>query len=145
MGAKTKKKVVLDSNIFLNVIFEEKEFVQSSEKFLKAVELGKYGAYVSSISVAEIVWVVQKDLGYKKAKEVFSYIKDLFELNLINIIPLDHQIIPVALQLLKKYRLSLIDSLISSVAVKIKAELITRDESLHKIKEIKVKTPDELT
>lgn len=44
-------KLVLDANIFLNVIFEEKQFLESSRKLLKQIESKKFDAFISSITL----------------------------------------------------------------------------------------------
>jgi len=138
-------KLVLDANIFLNVIFAEKGFLESSKKLLKLIEQKKFKAYISSVTLSEIIWVVHKESGYKKAKEVSSYLKELFELGLIKVVPLDEGIVFRALDFIEKYRLSLVDSLVLSTAVNVKANiLVTRDESFKKVKEIKIRIPDEL-
>lgn len=138
-------KLVIDANVFLNVIFEEKEFLDSSKRLLKLIEQNKFEAYISSVTLSEIIWIVYKESGYKKAKKVSSYLKELFELGLIKIVPLNERIVFRMLELIEKYRLSLVDSLVLSTAIDVKADaLVTRDESFKKIKEIKIKIPDEL-
>lgn len=144
MGEKVKK-IVLDANILLNVIFEERQFVETSMKLLKKVEEKKFeSAFISTITLAEIVWVVLRDLGYKKANETLSYLRDLSQLNVLKAIPLSEDSLPIMLELIKKYKLPLSDSLIASVALKTEAALITRDDDFKKIKEIKVISPEEL-
>jgi predicted nucleic acid-binding protein len=60
-------------------------------------------------------------------------------------IPLDERIVFKMLKLIEKYKLSLVDSLVLSTAIDVKADaLITRDESFKKVKEMKIKIPDEL-
>lgn len=136
-------RLALDANIFLNVIFEEKGFLEFSKKLLKLIEQNKFKAYISSVTLSEIIWIVYKECGYKKAKEVSSYLKDLSELGLIKVIPLDEGIVFRMLELIEKYKLSLVDSLVLSNAINIKADaLVTRDESFKKVKEIKIKIPD---
>jgi predicted nucleic acid-binding protein len=137
-------KLVLDANVFLNVIFEEKPFLETSRKLLKQIELKKFDAYISSITLAEIVWVVYKEAGYKKAKEVQSYLRELLELQIVKVIPLEEGIVYGMLTLVEKYNLSFVDALVVSTAINLKSDLITRDEKIKKVKEVKVRTPNEL-
>ncbi len=137
-------KLIFDANIFLNVIFEEKQFLETSRKLLRQVELKKFDASISSITLAEIVWVVHKESGFKKAKEVQSYLRELSELQIVKIIPLEERMVYSMSRLIEKYKLSFVDALIASTAINLKGDLVTRDNELKKVKEIEVKTPDEL-
>ena len=139
-------KIVLDANVFLNVIFEEKQFLEASRKMLKQIEMKKHDAYISSITLAEIVWIVHKESGYKKAKEVQSYLRELSELQIIKVLTLENSIVYGMLNLVEKYNLTFVDALIVSTAIKTKSNLVTRDDEIKKkIKEIKVKIPDDFT
>ncbi len=138
-------KLVLDANIFLNVIFEEKQFLEKSRKLLKQIESGKFSAYISSITFAEIIWIVYRESGYSRAKEVQSYLRELSELQIVKIVPLENEVVYHMLSLIKKYKLSFVDALVVSTAIKLKSNLVTRDGDIkRKVKEIKVKIPDEL-
>jgi len=137
-------KLVLDANILLNIIFEEKQFLASSRRLLKQIESKKFDGFISSITFAEIVWIVYKEVGFKKAKEVQSYLKELSELQIIKIIPVEENVVYNMLRLVEEYNLSFVDALVVSTAINSKCSLITRDAKIKRIKEIKVKTPDEL-
>ncbi len=136
--------IVLDANIFLNVIFEEKLFFESSKKLLKHIESKKFQASISSITLAEILWVVYKESGYKIAREVQSYMRDLSELQVVKVVPLNEKIVYGMLSLVERYNLSLVDALVVSTAVVNKSKLVTRDEKIRKVRDIEVKTPGEL-
>lgn len=84
-------KLVLDANVFLNVIFKEEPFFETSRKLLKRIEAKKIDAYISTITLAEIVWVVHKESGYKRAKEVQIHLRELSELQIVKIIPLEEK------------------------------------------------------
>ncbi|MCS4542327.1 MAG: type II toxin-antitoxin system VapC family toxin [Euryarchaeota archaeon] len=135
----------MDANIFLNVIFEERTFVKASSELLRKVEEKKFeSVFVSTVTLAEVVWVVFQDLGYKKASEALSYLRDLSQLNVLKTIPLSEDLIPIMLELINKYKLSLLDSLIATTALKTGSALITRDDDFRKIGEIKVILPEKL-
>jgi predicted nucleic acid-binding protein len=137
-------RLVLDANVFLNIIFEEKPFLETSRKLLKQIELKKFNAYISSITLAELVWIVYREAGYKKAKEVQSYLRELSELQIVKVVPLEEVIVYGMLGLIKKYKLSLVDALVVSTAINFKSSLVTRDDKIKKVKEIKIRTPNEL-
>ncbi|MBO3754472.1 MAG: type II toxin-antitoxin system VapC family toxin [Candidatus Brockarchaeota archaeon] len=137
-------KLVLDANVFLNVIFEEKPFLETSRRLLKEIEAKRLDAYLSSITLAEIVWIVYKESGFRKAREVQSYLRELSELQIVKVIPLEESIVYGILTLIEKYNLSFVDALLVSTAINSKSVLVTRDEKIKKVKEVKVKIPDEL-
>ncbi|MBS7645258.1 MAG: PIN domain-containing protein [Candidatus Bathyarchaeia archaeon] len=138
-------KIVIDANVFLNVIFEEEGFLESSKRLLKLVEQNRFRGYISSVTLSEITWVVHRESGYRKAREALSYLKDLSELGLIKVIPLDEEIVSGMLECVEKYNLSLVDSLVLSTVMNIGADaLVTRDESFRRVREVEVKIPEEL-
>lgn len=137
-------KLVIDANVFLNVIFEERQFLEASKKLLRQIELKKFDAYISPITLAEIIWIVYKESGYRKAKEVQSYLRELAELEIVKVIPLEDNLVYGMVNLVEKYNLSFVDALVVSTAVNLKSTLVTRDNKLKRIREIKVKIPNEL-
>ena len=50
----------LDSNILLNVLLEEEDFVESSFKLLQDIEKGRYSAVTSLLTIMEIHRIFQK-------------------------------------------------------------------------------------
>jgi len=137
-------KLILDANIFLNIIFEEEQFLESSRKLLKQIEDRKFDGYTSSITLAEIIWIVRRESGHKIAKEVQSYLRELSELQIVKIIPLEEDIVYGMLSLVEKYDLSFVDALVVSTAIGSKSTLVTRDEEIKKVKEAQVKAPEDL-
>lgn len=137
-------KLVIDANVFLNVIFEERQFLEASKKLLRQIELKKFDAYISPITLAEIIWIVYKESGYRKAKEVQSYLRELAELEIVKVIPLEDNLVYGMVNLVEKYNLSFVDALVVLTAVNLKSTLVTRDNKLKRIREIKVKIPNEL-
>ena len=118
--------------------------MDSSRKLLKQIESKKFDACISAITLAEIIWIVYKESGFKKAKEVQSYMRELSELGIVKVIPLEDGVVFGMLALIKKYNLSLVDALVVSAAIANKCNVVTRDKKIKRVKEIKVKTPDEL-
>lgn len=137
-------RIILDANIFLNVIFEEKQFLESSRKLLKQIESKKFDARISAITLAEIIWIVHRESGLKKAKEVQSYMRELSDLQIVKITPIEERAVFGTLSLIEKYGLSLVDALVVSTAIINKCNVVTRDEKIKKVKEIKVNAPDEI-
>lgn len=137
-------KLVLDANVFLNVIFQEEPFIEASKNLLKQIEARKFEAYLSSITLAEIIWVVHRESGFRKAKEVQSYLKELCELGIVRLVSLDDDAVYRMLKLVQRYNLSFVDALVVSTAAKLDSILITRDDKIKRVKEIEVKLPDEL-
>ncbi len=136
-------KIIIDANIFLNIIFNEEEYVNSSRLLLNAIEDGKFDAYISSLTLAEILWVVNKE-DSKAAKKVQEYMYRLIDYGIIKIVQLDHIIIQKMLYLINRYNLTFVDSLIASTAMNLKCIIVTRDKVFKKIKDIKVSIPENL-
>ena len=59
-------KVLIDTNIILDVLFNRKDFVEDSTKILKYSELGIIDGYISALSFPNIVYIMRKELTPKK-------------------------------------------------------------------------------
>jgi predicted nucleic acid-binding protein len=97
---------------------------------------------IYATTLAEILWVVNRE-DSKAAKKVQEYMYKLIDYEIIKVVPLDHIIIQNMLSLINRYNLTLVDSLIASTAMNLKAILVTRDKVFKKIKGIKVSIPEE--
>jgi len=129
-------RLLLDANIFLNVIFKEEHFLETSRRLLKQIETIRLDASISSVTLAEIIWVVHKESGFKKAREFQSYLREFSELQIIKIVSIEEDVVYRMLRLVSKYGLSLVDALIVSTAIATKSDLVTRDDRIKRIKEL---------
>lgn len=68
-------RVLIDTNILLDVLSNRPEFVDMSSKVWKLCETHRVQGFISALSIANIVYILRKELSAKKTKEV---IEDLF-------------------------------------------------------------------
>ena len=67
-------KVLIDTNIILDVLCNRKDFVEDSTKILKYSEIGKIDGYISALSFPNIVYIMRKELNPKKTQEIINYL-----------------------------------------------------------------------
>lgn len=72
-------KVLIDTNIILDVLCNRKEFVENSAKVFKLCEVKKITGYVSALSIPNIVYIMRKELNTEKVKEVIEKLSLIFE------------------------------------------------------------------
>jgi predicted nucleic acid-binding protein len=77
-------KILLDTNIILDVFLSRDPHVEAAEKIFKLIFQGKIRGYTNASSITDIYYIVAKRLGDKPAREA---LRNLF--NLIEIISVD--------------------------------------------------------
>lgn len=73
-------KVLIDTNIILDVLCNRKEFVEDSAKVLKLCEVKKITGYISALSIPNIVYIMRKELDTEKVKEILEKLSLIFEI-----------------------------------------------------------------
>lgn len=73
-------KVLIDTNIILDVLCNRKEFVEDSVKVLKLCEVKKITGYISALSIPNIVYIMRKELDTEKVKEILEKLSLIFEI-----------------------------------------------------------------
>ena len=130
-------KLLIDTNIVLDVLCNRKSFVENSSKILKLCETKKIDGYLSAISVPNIAYILRKELSIEKLKSI------ILKLNIIfSIIELKPNDLILATDLdFKDYE----DALQSVCAKRIKADfIITRNTKDFKNSSVKAITPEHL-
>lgn len=131
-------KIFLDSNFLLRYYLkdDQRQFEDCKELILQ-IEEGKFKVYTSSIVFLEISYVLKSVY-----KLLFSDITEVLDsiLTIRGITIIDKTNVKKALEFYKKYKVKFTDCLIASQLPK-SAILVSFDEELSKIKEIKVKSP----
>ena len=74
------KKLFIDSDIFLDVLLNRKEFVENSSKIFDLSYTNNHKLYTSSNSFANIYYISSRLLDTTIAKENLKQIKPLFEI-----------------------------------------------------------------
>lgn len=136
-------KLYLDTNIFLNLLFNEEISSYNSEKLLNQINDGIYTGLTSILTIMEIYRVLQKQGIQEKSIEVA--IDKILKLNMEIIIP-EGYIFIQAYSLIKNLQTDIDDSIHLAIVKENEAILITRDKKLFNkaIKIISVKTPEEI-
>jgi len=113
-------KILLDTNILLDVLHDRKPFAESAAKVWKLVEEGTAEGYVSAISFNNIYYVARKRDGFAKALDALRIIRANFR-----IVPLDETIIDRALAVSGS---DFEDAIQAAAAVRVVADyLVTRN------------------
>ena len=71
--------LLIDAIVLLDVIMQRQEFVKDSSVIWKLCETGKVKGYVSSLTIASIVDIMQKEMDPQKIEEVLSMLSMIFE------------------------------------------------------------------
>ncbi len=67
-------KILIDTNVLLDVLTNRTPYVDASAKILKLCEIGKIEGYVSALSIPNIVYIMRKELDAERVKEVIGQI-----------------------------------------------------------------------
>ncbi len=73
-------KVLIDTNVILDVLCNRAEFVADSSKVWKLCEVEKIEGYISALSVPNIVYILRKELTPQKTKEIIGQIMMIFRI-----------------------------------------------------------------
>ena len=65
-------KVLIDTNIILDVLCDRANFSEASAKILKLCEVKKIDGYVSALSIPNIVYIMRKELDAGKIREILE-------------------------------------------------------------------------
>jgi predicted nucleic acid-binding protein len=72
-------RLLIDANIILDVLQNRAEFVEASSIIWKLCETDKATGYVSTLTFANLVYVMRKELAPDKIQEVFQKLRLIFE------------------------------------------------------------------
>ena len=113
-------KILIDTNVILDVLTNRKEFAESAIKVFKLCEVKKVTGYISALSIPNIVYIMRKELKGERIKEILEKLCLLF-----TIADLKAEDLKKATELnFGDYE----DAIQSSQALRIKAEyLVTRN------------------
>ena len=72
-------KVLIDTNIILDVLCDRTEFLEASSRVWKYCEINKISGVISAISVPNIVYILRKELDPDKTKEIIDRLLLIFD------------------------------------------------------------------
>ena len=71
--------LLIDANIILDVMMNRQEFVEDSSKIWKLCETEQVKGYISTLTFANMVYIMRKELQPQKIEEVFKSLRLIFE------------------------------------------------------------------
>ena len=129
-------KILVDTNVILDVLYNRPEFVKDSLNVWRSCELHEAEGYISALTVPNIVYIMRRELTAKKTQELVDKLLMIFR-----IVELTAGDIKNAADMLDSdYE----DSLQICAAKRIGADfIVTRNETHFKNSPIEAKTPKE--
>ena len=71
--------LLIDTNVLLDVLLDRPEFVKSSDLVWKLCETEQVKGYVSTLSYANIMYIMRKQLTARQIEDVFHKLNLIFE------------------------------------------------------------------
>jgi len=72
-------KILVDTNVILDVLCNRAEFVESSSKVWKYCEINQIEGYISALSVPNIVYILRKELTPQRTGQLIQQITMIFK------------------------------------------------------------------
>lgn len=73
-------KVLIDTNVILDVLYKREGFYEDSLKIWKLCEIRKIDGYISALSIPNIVYILRRELDPEKTLEVINNISLVFKI-----------------------------------------------------------------
>lgn len=73
-------KILIDTNVILDVLCNRKEFACDATKIFKLCEVKKLTGCISALSIPNIVYIMRKELDAESIKEVVEKLSLMFEI-----------------------------------------------------------------
>ena len=73
-------KILIDTNVILDVLCNRPDFVEESSKIWKLCEVDKVEGYISALSVPNIVYILRKELTPQKTQQMIQQIMMIFRI-----------------------------------------------------------------
>ena len=65
-------KILIDTNVILDVLCNRPEFISDSLKVFKYCEANQITGFISALSIPNIVYIMRKELDNEKIKEILK-------------------------------------------------------------------------
>lgn len=72
-------KILVDTNVLLDVLQNRKPFVDTSLKVFQICEVNQAVGYISAMSIPNLVYIMRKELDQKQIKEVLTKLTAIFK------------------------------------------------------------------
>ena len=73
-------KILIDTNVILDVLCDRTDFVESSSKIWKLCEVEKIDGYISALSIPNIVYILRKELTPEKTQQIIEQLFMIFHI-----------------------------------------------------------------
>lgn len=73
-------KVLIDTNVILDVLCNRADFVEDAKKIFKLCEVNKVDGYISALSVPNIVYIMRKELDSEKTADILKKLSLIFKI-----------------------------------------------------------------
>jgi predicted nucleic acid-binding protein len=129
-------KILLDTNIVLDLLMQRELFYEDAVEIFTAIELGKLDGYLCATTITTIYYLVSKNTTNKKTDEIIENLLQLFK-----IADVDKEVLLLSL---KNNGVDFEDSVIYTSAKMSQVDMIiSRDKKGFKNSKVEVKTPKE--
>lgn len=71
-------KILIDTNIILDVLCNRKDFVDDSLKVFKYCEAARINGCISALSIPNIVYIMRKELDHDRIREILAALTSIF-------------------------------------------------------------------
>jgi len=71
-------KILIDTNVILDVLCNRKDFVNDSLKVFKYCEANQITGCISALSIPNIVYIMRKELDNERIKEILTTLTSIF-------------------------------------------------------------------
>ena len=71
-------KILIDTNVILDVLCNRKDFAEDSLKVFKYCETNQITGYISALSIPNIVYIMRKELDNDRIKEILTVLTSIF-------------------------------------------------------------------
>lgn len=73
-------KILIDTNVILDVLCSREKFLEDSSKIWKLCEVKKLDGYVSALSIPNIVYILRKELTPEKTQQIIDQLFIVFNI-----------------------------------------------------------------
>ena len=73
-------KVLIDTNIVLDVLYAREPFAEDASKIFKCCELKQIDGYVSALSIPNIVYVMRKEMDRERIRQMLETLTNIFSI-----------------------------------------------------------------
>ena len=130
-------RCLIDANVLLDVLANREPFVEDSSKIWKLCETDRIDGYISTLTFADLVYVLIKELDPQKIENVLNSLKLIFTFTELN----EKDLSDAAALKWNDYE----DAIQSVIASRIKADcIITRNVKDFKDSSVTAFTPSEI-